>query len=704
METGTDLNEYITEFLKVAHDKESLRILDASYQDEFKDEGERKSEYIVEDLRHHAKKGISLESIVLLSIGGADGSEVVSILEKTAINKAVMIEYSQEGAEAARIRAKKLSRINPKKEFRVICGDATQQLESALDIIEDWRSEDESLDGLVLSCQAVLHELPRRSPNYNHTRFIGTIFRSNKLKTKGIYIKEPCFPENWNGHEKILMRIPGVDGELLSRFSNHVAKELDIACEAEYLAGNSVYLSPELALETLHKLIRKNSPSRLAYELGEQLTSFVIEEVKSVATSSIGSQCRNRASQTGGFYRALDHYKVEFFTDGERKELNDPQSHVTITGFHSEKPTPEILLEAETKISVNDSSNTRNSIQEKGTWREEDYNFDGYKIEKMPLIEFFDDPLLKADVLTEIEAGKTIPSELEEYYSQNLTKLVDEKLNQGKALTNGKGYSLKRIIIQKDAMTQGGRKIRPHLVFEPAEYFQQLMFSERLDTPNLINNSNTIRDLLQVDFKTFDWPMIEEISIPQRFANVVGLILPISHDNPDDLCMVVAIRSNQALVSANDDKSYYQASMSCAEGMLRPDDAEYGKSDRYPPSPFNTAIRALKEELNVNMGQHFLEKDVEMLSLAYDSNRCQPVAVFKVQTHLLSFEELVTNWLRAKDRNENRDILPLMLNKSEFTQFLNGEIYYDGKPIKMFSNHQLLGACVVGKHYLGTLN
>lgn len=323
----------------------------------------------------------------------------------------------------------------------------------------------------------------------------------------------------------------------------------------------------------------------------------------------------------------------------------------------------------------------------------------GIEVPQIPIVERFEKPLSKDEVLCDIETASDIPPELVGYYTANVETRVDALRKQGNAVTNGKGYGLKRIVIDKDQREGGGRYSWPNLIFEPTEYFHQVMFSERLDEPALIKAQGrdvSIREFSGVDFESFCWDDVARIPFPQRFACGIGLILPKSKDQPEKRCMVIGIRTDQAFVS-EDTKEYWQASLSCAEGMVRPDDA--GGSDDEAPSPFNTAVRALHEELGLTENDHYSSGDIVLICLGYDTQRCQPVAIFKVETSEIDFSDIIPLWEKAPDRKENKIILPVMLSGREFSSLLNNNISYKDKNVKLFSNHQLLGACRIAEIY-----
>lgn len=302
---------------------------DDDYQQGFSEEGGRKAQYIVDDLRYRESQGkLRIAELGYLSIGGADGSEIAWMLKETAIPKGVIIEISDSGAARARERAKTIQSLG--KNLVVIQGDAMTMLDQALQQLEKWLAAGE-ITGLVCSAQAVLHELPRRSATFDLTVFLGKLFRDSKWSTCSFYSREPGRPEGWP--EKVQIRIPGVKGESLVKFATYTRDRLSMEGAPVAFAAEWVGLPSMLAVETLHKLIRGNSLKRIGYELGEQLTEFEPIDVKKQLESLInGMQVSVERITTRGFKRALDQYSVNYM--GHKAEpLPVPRTHSEIIGF-----------------------------------------------------------------------------------------------------------------------------------------------------------------------------------------------------------------------------------------------------------------------------------------------------------------------------------------------------------------------------------
>jgi len=267
MEMKRDLNRFIDELFSAAYQEVEC---DEEYQASFTDEGSRKVQYIVDDLRERESNGQLVTGLLgYLCIGGADGSEVKHVLTDTDISKAVMVEFSDEAVKLAAMVLEDFSKKG--KTVEVIHGDATRRLDDALLLLERW-CQDREISGLVCSAQGVLHELPLRSPGFDIATFLGKIFRSPLWLAGTFYAREPCLPIGWP--EIVRIRIADLDSRRLVRFAKFVRDRLGMVGSPERLAANWVRLPSPLAVETLHKLIRKGSVGRIGYELGEQLTSF----------------------------------------------------------------------------------------------------------------------------------------------------------------------------------------------------------------------------------------------------------------------------------------------------------------------------------------------------------------------------------------------------------------------------------------------
>lgn len=321
-----DIERIIQSLFEHAYQEENV---DADYHASFSDEGSRKAQYIVDDLRQLENSGrISTGDLGYLSIGGSDGSELSYVMDETDIPRAVLIEIGDEAVARATERAKTLA--NRGKQLIVMQGDATARLDEALGALESFCSSGD-ISGLVCSAQAVLHELPNRSPDYDLPIFIGKLFRSPGWRTCLFYSREPSLPAGWP--DSVRIRIPDLPGPQLVRAASYVRDRLSMTGEPQALASNWVGLPAILAIETLHKLLRGTSIQRIGYELGEQLTSFDPLAVKQHLESLLdGMIVTVEQVTTLGFKKALQEYAVEY-RGHDSEYLPVPRTHSEIVGI-----------------------------------------------------------------------------------------------------------------------------------------------------------------------------------------------------------------------------------------------------------------------------------------------------------------------------------------------------------------------------------
>lgn len=303
--------------------------IDNDYQEIFANEGERKAQYIIDDLLLRSKKAdVSLSKFAYLCIGAADGSELEAILMKTNICHAIMIEFSDVAAKKARIRSDRLKEKG--KILTVITGDANQKLDTAIAHLEDLKKM-KGIRGLVLSMQAIIHELPKRSPNFELPIFLGRCF--SIFKNNAFYGREPIAPTDWP--DTVEMLIPGVEGARIAVLSCIIKEKLNISGRKPTPVGpkNHVNMSSPLALEVLHKLLRSRSVSEFTYELGEQLTSVDPKKLQKLVEKDLGvGSTQIETFITEGFEDAWKSHKVEVRTP-EGDWLSIPNTHARIMAF-----------------------------------------------------------------------------------------------------------------------------------------------------------------------------------------------------------------------------------------------------------------------------------------------------------------------------------------------------------------------------------
>lgn len=330
MQKKQDLAEVIRLTIAAAYDEGE----DKQYQAAFSDEGVRKSQYIIDHLRtEELQSPVRLAELGYFSIGGADGSEIEAVMEATGIRKGVLLEYDQRAAEAAAKRAERLRRSG--KELKIVIGDATTHMEACLKILSEWR-DNNALTGLVCSAQGVLHELPMRSKDFKLPIFISKLFRGG-WQACYFYSREPGEVEGWP--PEVQIRIPNLPGADLVRYARYVSDRLNFKDSVqEELADNWVVMSSNLAIETLHKLIRGDSLPRRGYEFGERLTSLDPMKLAELLERTVpGMSVNVDRVTTTGFKEALKLYGVEYRTT-EYGPLMIPKTHAEIIGAHCALP------------------------------------------------------------------------------------------------------------------------------------------------------------------------------------------------------------------------------------------------------------------------------------------------------------------------------------------------------------------------------
>ena len=332
-----NVDQIITELINYNNPKNNT-ITDKEYQEIFVEEGKKKAEYIVNHLlKNEELSNEKLSNYLYLSIGGSDGSEVEYIFRQTDISFAILLEISDEASSLARDRRDKLKK-ELGKELIVIQGDATQRMDDLLKKMKELKTVN-NLSGLVLSTQAVIHELPRRSPGFRLSIFFGQLFSvfNNNL----FYGREPMAPERWP--ETLELAIGNSSAESLKKVADIVNEKLSITTkEVVAIANNFVNIDSVLCLEVLHKVIRYDSVDKFLYELGEQLTSVNPNETRNIIENHLGANSVViEPMTTEGFIKAWKNYDVRVKSENGIK-LSIPNTHVRLIGVSIKERRPSI--------------------------------------------------------------------------------------------------------------------------------------------------------------------------------------------------------------------------------------------------------------------------------------------------------------------------------------------------------------------------
>jgi len=323
-----DFDKHLRKLLREAYGTDSLDTT-SDYDASFAAEGARKVAFIKDDLKNlFEQKKLAAEDIVLLSVGGADGSDVVEILKRTKITHGILLEYSREQAQKARDASNRLRRIG--KHLIVFQGDATRNRSEVILELEKLKIKN-GKTCLACICLGVLHELEKRSPGFTLTSFIPTLGKSfdNFL----FYASEPTVPNNWP--EDIQLRFGNASATTLKDFSDYIRSRLwidekDIPKDPVE-EGDFVRLRRDLAMEVLFKSVRRHSPERHRYEMGERMTSFLIEKFKLCwlrMKKSRLDDIETISMATQGFLH--DYRKANLTVQNDSVGLEPPHSHIRI--------------------------------------------------------------------------------------------------------------------------------------------------------------------------------------------------------------------------------------------------------------------------------------------------------------------------------------------------------------------------------------
>jgi Cdc6-like AAA superfamily ATPase len=294
----------------------------SDYSRSFNDEGARKVQYIVNKLGSHPRlSGDMLRRFIAVSIGGADGSDLLEVARRTSVRHCILVEYDNNSAEIARTKTQSLlSSIGCRLD--IIVGDANQQRELIVAKLEG--AKDHGIAGLILMFHGILHELPSRSPGFELTAYLSrltSVYPNNLL-----FISEPC---STSGLEQYDFRIRNVHQDRLNELAGYINAHLFYNRHQPIALSHGYVRAPlPLILETLHKLLRFNDVPRFKYEMQERLTQYTPDDLRaSVDMALPRARIKEERFISEGFDQALRNSGVELRTL-DNKNFSLKYSHV----------------------------------------------------------------------------------------------------------------------------------------------------------------------------------------------------------------------------------------------------------------------------------------------------------------------------------------------------------------------------------------
>lgn len=277
----------------------------------------RKAKHVLKDV---SSSGLDLATTAVISLGGADGTEIEYILKNSPISKGVLVEYDDDLAEIARAKSRELTTFG--KELRVLTGDAVQKLTNAINLVTNWRQEG-SITYLLVTIHALLHELPNRA---GHTTDIEAFLA--RLLEPGLpgrlVLREPCAPRDLP--DTVYLHAD-CDPNTLAKLANRIRTTYPTVFPEDYPLPmhEKVRMSSRLAAETIVKIFYLDS---LSYEIDEVVTAFTRDELLNTIRVVFGTDnVRHTDLQSDSFDKFWSTYGFRL-TDSANRELPRPQLHI----------------------------------------------------------------------------------------------------------------------------------------------------------------------------------------------------------------------------------------------------------------------------------------------------------------------------------------------------------------------------------------
>jgi len=296
-----DFESFLKEFF--ARVNEPLtRNFKTDYNSNFLD-GAKKGAQVLEFL---SQKNVRVEKLAFVSIGGADGSELLYMLKNSGAKYGILLEWDENWA-------KKIQEMNIQNAtIEILAGDAWSNKNRCNRILENW-FESKEITGVVFTAFSVLHELKYRSDdplNYDHSNFFLAL--KGKIYPAYLYSKEPTAISEWNG--KIEISMPEYcDRDLLLQFSKFLWSRYFMDTPPPSATAKGIVVDAQLAGEIAKKIVYRlidGSVEKLIYEVQELHASILPDDFHSRIGVIFGeSTMQMTTSKTFDHYFKLSGFK-----------------------------------------------------------------------------------------------------------------------------------------------------------------------------------------------------------------------------------------------------------------------------------------------------------------------------------------------------------------------------------------------------------
>jgi hypothetical protein len=261
---------------------------------------------------------------VILSVGGADGTELFELMALTGSSSGVLLEFSERSVELATQEARRRGVF-----VETLTGDAMQKVNEAMRAAVSLSQKAKGIPVLV-TIMALLHELPTRSPGFDLLDFFAALNKADILIGR-----EPIEPPNWQ--EQVILS-GDFDADLFVRFVNDIVvgryQRLRSGSEkvsALRVAPHAVRAPRGVILEALVKVLYVPD---LLYELNEWFTWFKPEQLIGAVRTCFGTThhvdwepITSQSIRKLWRCHALSAWKVHA-TEGAPAPLPIPASHL----------------------------------------------------------------------------------------------------------------------------------------------------------------------------------------------------------------------------------------------------------------------------------------------------------------------------------------------------------------------------------------
>jgi len=315
----------------------------AEYQEHFTGGAPNKADEVLKYARACLKDG-PMDKMIYLSVGGGDGSELGRAMSKGGFGRGLLVEWMDPAVETARKLVPPL--LRPGQQVEYMTGDVGQKHDLVQAQLDAWRRE--GMTGMLLSAQAVLHELPwRADPEKFFWGKLISLFHPFDVKL--FHSREPCLPGCTDGGAwlaPVRVGLPFLDGARLcgaiklvqEHYLSFRKEGLDIAFQGKVLdLGNECQAPGPAVVEFLHKFMRHWDARHLRHEMEECLAAFDPQWIQMHLNDVFGGaqHVSVEYSASQGFRDEYHRLQVQARSADRLAQLPVPQAFCWIKAFHA---------------------------------------------------------------------------------------------------------------------------------------------------------------------------------------------------------------------------------------------------------------------------------------------------------------------------------------------------------------------------------